>query len=91
MKTLIKIILTFFCFNLYAIETKITNVSGETDYSKSSSSSLTTKLYIEYHVKLYEPSHKKWGLFLSGKVNPSYDHFGKEIRTDVFTVLGVDF
>lgn len=86
-----KIILLCLVFNFELFGFELTKISGETNYSKSSSSSLTTKLYIEYHVKLYEPSHKKWGLFLSGKVNPCYDHFGKEIRTDVFTVLGVDF
>jgi hypothetical protein len=77
--------------NCYSLDFKLTNISGETTYTKSSNESLNTKVYIEYSINLYEPPHKKWGLFISGKVNPSYDHFGKEIKTDVFTVLGIDF
>ena len=67
------------------------NITGDTNYSSSTDQSLKTNLYIEYNISLYEPSHKKWGLFLGGKVNPSYDHLGNETRVDVFTVLGIDF
>ena len=84
-------ILIFLISNVHAFEMKKINISGETDYKKSKSESLDTKIYFEYNFSLYEPDHKKWSIFISGKINPAYDHFGKEIRTDVFTVLGIDF
>ena len=67
------------------------NIYGNTNYSSSSSESLKTSVHVEYTVSLYEPSHKKWGIFIAGKLNPLYDHLGKELKMDVFTVLGIDF
>lgn len=86
-----KIILLFFLLNFESFGFELTKISGETNYSKSNSESLNTSLLFEYHIKIYEPKHKKWELHLSGKLNPSYDHFGNEIRMDAFTVLGFGF
>lgn len=67
------------------------NIYGNTNYSVSKTSSLATAVHVEYTVLLYEPDHKKWGVFLAGKVNPLYDHLGQELKMDVFTVIGIDF
>jgi hypothetical protein len=92
MKTLI---LFFLLLSIkgYAIDKSDLKIKfyGDTNISHRTKSSIDTNLYIEYNMSLYEPSHKKWGLFLAGKVNPTYDHLGNEIKTDVFTVLGIDF
>jgi len=45
----------------------------------------------EYRLSLYESLYKKWSLHLSGKVSPDYDIFGNELKTNVFTTVGVDF
>ena len=45
----------------------------------------------EYSLQLYEPRDKCWSAFLSGKISPDYDLFGNELKTNVFTTLGVDF
>ncbi len=86
-----KIILLFLILNFEAFGFELTKVSGETNYSKSNSESLNTSLLFEYNIKIYEPRHKKWELHISGKLNPSYDYFGNEIRMDAFTVLGFGF
>jgi hypothetical protein len=67
------------------------NIYGETNYSSSSTRALRTSVDIAYSFNIYEPKHKKWGVFLAGKVNPAYDHLGNEVKMDVFTVLGIDF
>ena len=67
------------------------DIYGETKYSSDTTQSLDTNLYIEYNFPIYESAHKKWGLFVAGKVNPAYDHLGNELKVDVFTVLGIDF
>jgi hypothetical protein len=71
-----------------AIEVK---VSGQTNYAQQHNKSLITTLNAEYKVTLYEPKHKQWLLFLGGKISPDFDHFGREIKTNVFTTLGFDF
>ena len=67
------------------------DVCGDTNFSSSETHSMDTNVYVEYNINLYEPDHKKWGLFVAGKVNPAYNHLGNEIKIDVFTVLGIDF
>jgi hypothetical protein len=86
---LLYIITTF--SKVLAFEDTFIDIHGETNFSSSETQSLDTSIYIEYNLRLYEPDHGKWGLFLAGKVNPAYDHLGNEIKVDVFTVLGVDF
>ena len=53
--------------------------------------SITFNSDSEYRLSLYEPVYKKWSLHLSGKVSPDYDIFGNELKTNVFTTVGVDF
>ncbi|MFZ9876480.1 MAG: hypothetical protein ACO3EY_05420 [Candidatus Nanopelagicales bacterium] len=84
----IAICLLFFSCSCNAFDVKF---SGQTNYTQQKSKSLITTLNAEYKFKLYEPSHKGWELNLNGKVNPDYDHFGKEFKTNVFTTLGIDF
>jgi hypothetical protein len=78
------------CYGLSLEDAEI-KAHGETNISSSEGNTFETNLYIEYNLPLYEPDHKKWGLFMAGKVNPAYDHLGNEIKVDVFTVLGIDF
>ena len=80
-------------FNCYSatLEKVNININAETNISYGNGSEFKTDLYLEYNLPLYEPYHKKWGLFVAGKVNPAYDHLGNEIKMDVFTVLGIDF
>jgi hypothetical protein len=78
------------CFSSNEEEKEI-KIYGETNYSSNDTSSLKTSLNAEYKFTLYEPKHKKWGVFVAGKLNPLYDHLGKELKMDVFTVLGIDF
>jgi hypothetical protein len=70
---------------------KITNISGETNYSIQNKHNLTTSLNTDYRLDLYEPRHKKWSTYIGGKVTPDYDHFGNEFKINVFTTIGVDF
>lgn len=65
--------------------------SGETSYTQQQNKSLITQIHAEYSVDLYEPSHKMWSLSIKGKISPDYDHFGNEVKLNVFTVLGIDF
>lgn len=66
-------------------------VYGKTTYTQSNTKSLISTINLEYRIKLHEPKHKKWLLFLGGKISCDYDHFGKEMRQNVFTVFGIDF
>jgi hypothetical protein len=68
-----------------------TNFYGETSLSEGKSSSLSTNLSGEYTLSLYEPIHKRWLLYLAGKISTDYDHLNNEIKTNVFTTIGVDF
>lgn len=86
-----KTILLFLLLNINVFGFELTKVSGETSYTKHNSESLTTGFSFEYYMKIYEPTHKKWELHISGKLNPAYDHFGNEIKMDAFTVLGFGF
>lgn len=71
--------------------TSFIKLSGNTEYTSSLTRTLTTSSVIEYHFGLYESRNKKWGLHIAGKINPSYDIFGNEIKMDVFTVFGIDY
>lgn len=89
-----KLIIVIFLSTLMGCSTvklKPVKVFGETNYSKKETESLRTSFNIEYQVHLYEPDHKKWLLYIGGKVSPDYDHFGKEIRVNTFTTIGIDF
>lgn len=91
--SLIILLISFSCLTSQAISYEDIDIDiyGDTNFSKSETETLNTNLYVEYNIKIYEPEHKKWGLFVAGKVNPSYDHLGNEIKMDVFTVIGIDF
>lgn len=79
------------CSVCLAIAFEDLDIYGETQYSKNSSETLITSLNFEYQIKLFEPSHKKYKIYFGGKINPDYDHFNNEIKTNVFTTLGIDF
>jgi hypothetical protein len=68
-----------------------TNFYGNTNITEGKSSSLSTNLNGEYNLSLYEPSHKRWLLYLAGKISTDYDHLNNEIKTNVFTTIGIDF
>jgi len=83
------LLLAFFgMFSLHANEIKI---DGQTNYTQQQNKTLITSFNVNYRVDLYEPVHKMWVVYLGGKINPDYDHFGNELKTNVFTTLGIDF
>jgi hypothetical protein len=65
--------------------------SGSTNYSRDRDESFITSMEAKYKYTFYEPTHGKWSLHISGKVSPDYNHFNYQIKTNVFTVLGIDF
>lgn len=79
------------CSSLFAISIEDTGITGETNYSKSSSQSLVTSLNFEYKIKIFEPDHKKYMWYVGGTVNPDYDHFGKTVKLNGFTNIGIEF
>lgn len=66
-------------------------LTGQTEYTQQQTKTLVTSINAEYRVTLYEPSHKSWLFYVGGKISPDYDLFGNELKTNVFTTLGVDF
>lgn len=81
-------ILAFFC----SCSSKETfNIKGETSYSKSQSESLTTSLSANYKLKIEKLSNNNFHVFLTGTVNPDYDHFLNEFKTNAFTGLHIEF
>lgn len=66
-------------------------LTGQTEYTQQQTKTLITSINAEYRLTIYEPSHKFWLVYLGGKISPDYDLFGNELKTNVFTTLGVDF
>ena len=91
MKSLICCALLAICTSCFAADVKITKFRMDSEYTKQHSQSLITKIDLEYQVNLYEPLHKKWVLYLGGKLSPDYDHFGNEVKMNAFTTFGIDF
>ena len=82
-----------FLFSNYEVSFEDVDIDiyGETNYSKQKSENLITTLNLEYKIKLYEPNHKFYMFYVGGTVNPDYDHFGKTVRINGFTNLGIEF
>ena len=84
-----------FCFLFSSVVRGVSfeeiDISGETNYSEQKSKSLITSANLEYKIKLFEPSHKFYMFYLGGTVNPDYDHFGRTVRLNGFTNLGIEF
>jgi hypothetical protein len=79
---------------LFALSTTNANtfkVTGQTEYTQQQTKSLITTINAEYRVTIYEPGHKSWLVYIGGKISPDYNVFGKELKTNVFTTIGVDF
>lgn len=45
----------------------------------------------EYRIKLFEPDHNFYMFYFGGTINNDYDHFGKIIKQNGFTNLGIEF
>lgn len=69
----------------------VTSFSSSSEYTLYSSKALITSFDSEYRLEFYKPWHKQWSASLGGKISPDYDIFGNEIKTNVFTTIGVDF
>jgi hypothetical protein len=67
------------------------NSSSKVVETKLQQPAITFNLDQEYKLALYTPINKRWSAHLSGKINPDYDSFGNELKTNVFTTLGIDF
>ena len=64
---------------------------GEINYSSQDSQKFSTTLKTDFKVKLLEPSHERWGLFLTGNVSPDYDVFQKILKINTFQALSLEF
>ena len=67
------------------------SISGETNYIKHKNESLVTTINSEYSFPFYVSSNKRWALTLGGKLAVDFDHFSNEIKTNVFTTIGLEF
>jgi hypothetical protein len=86
-------ILLIFISIQYCSSLDLNNIKfyGETDYTQKENKSLRSSINMDYRIHIYEPSHKKWVLYINGVITPDYDHFGKELKVNTFTTLGIDF
>jgi len=66
-------------------------ISGETNYSKNQNESMVTSLSANYKLKIEKLSNNNFHVFLTGTVNPDYDHFLNEFKTNAFTGLHIEF
>lgn len=70
---------------------KNVNLKGSTNYSHDGRASMSTSLNAEYKFKIEGLSNKKVATFLSGTVNPDYDHFLNEFKLNTFTGILIEF
>jgi len=89
MKILWVLTLLLFQRIVYGTEYPKFNLYGETNYANQTTQSLVTTLNAEYSFYFYKNSN--YSLHFGGKVSTDIDHFGNEIKTNVFTVTGIDF
>lgn len=66
-------------------------IKGSTNYSRHENTSMSTSLNAEYKFKIEKFSNKKVSTFLSGTVNPDYDHFLNELKLNTFTGILIEF
>jgi hypothetical protein len=79
------------CFSLAGCATDDLELSGNTDYSRSSTEVLTQSLEVKYRQPIYEPKHSKYMIYLGGKVLVDYDVFNRESRANALSTVGVEF
>lgn len=80
------------CFYLSAcVSNKPLKITGNTNYSQDGQKTLATTLGTEQQVNIYEHPSKNWITYIGSKIAIDVDHFGNELRTNVFTTLGIDF
>lgn len=66
-------------------------IYGNTDYSFSNKETLITKINSEYKIKILETACKSYMTYIGGTISHDVDHFGKTIRTNCFTNIGIEF
>jgi hypothetical protein len=91
MKLLSILLLILFSGTAYGIELKNTQIYGESNYSIQGTEKLSTTMGGDYSLCLYESKSKFWALSLNGKVVIDFDHLNTELKTNVFTTIGIDF
>ena len=79
----------FISINLFANNNII--FLGETNYEQHQTKKIKTNLSGEYRYDFYEHKNKIFVVYLQGKIVLDYDVFGRELKNNVFTTLGVDF
>ena len=75
----------------YGIEEKEKRIYGNSGYILDETRELVTTINGEYSVYLYQPDSELWVIVLGGKVVMDIDHLGNEVKTNVFTTLGLEF
>lgn len=75
----------------YGIEEKEKRIYGNSGYILEETRELLTTINGEYSIYLYQPDSEPWVIVLTGKIVVDIDHLGNEIKSNVFTTLGVEF
>lgn len=83
--------IVFVCLQHGCAKYENVNIKGSTNYSHHEKASMSTSLSAEYKFKIEKLSNKKISTFLSGTVNPDYDHFLNEFKLNTFTGILVEF
>ena len=83
--------LLFIFFNINLCFSNPIKFYGNTNYSVDDDKKLNTNVSGEYKLNLYKHKNNLFLVYLGGKISLDYDHFGKEIKTNVFTTFGIDF
>jgi hypothetical protein len=86
----IKLILICFSFSSCVVNESL-NIKAETNYSKSDSERMTTKVSADFKHKILQMNNGKHHLYFFGNVSPDYDHFGKIIKVNGFNGLSFEF
>jgi len=86
-----KILIWLFCIYVAACSYQNTRAKGSTNFLHAKEASLTSNFTIEQRIVLYEGSNKSWGVISNNIIDVDYNHFGQEVKTNVFTTLGLEF
>jgi hypothetical protein len=85
------LILIFTTLYVLGCSSKNLNFRASTNLHKSEKTTLSTNVLIDYKFKIKSLSNNKIETSISGTINPEYDHFLNEIKTNTFTGFCIDF
>lgn len=91
MKVYYCIIFFLLIFCSYGKDNNTLKITGETDYIQKTNKTLITSLNLEYKIDIYTHPNNIYLIYVGGKISNDYDHFGNELKNNVFTTIGIDF